>query len=166
MNIENWPIGRICQLPDYVFGRRWPIALANQVINVTPTWDITEAGLPDRTMIWEMVLIGPGSTLAMCQVHLRIGEIIPATLPEFMLLRPLFRECVDQAGVPSSFVLAAGMGTAARRLRQPVNMQGQKIVAYFTTASEVTLWLQVILVISAVPKEVPDWILSGPVKMQ
>ena len=164
MNIENWPIGRIAQLPDWVFGRRWPIALGQNAINTATVWDITEAGLPDRTMIWEIVLNSPGSVDAVAIVGLRIGEMIPATVAEFTGLQPLFNDVVDHTGARSSMIMQPGSATALRMLRVPVELQGKKIIAQFTTASETDNAVQILMVISAVPKEVPDWILSGPVK--
>ena len=53
MDIRNWPMNRIMQLPDCCFSRRWPVGVSWLGEAVSVGYDISEAGLPERCVIWE-----------------------------------------------------------------------------------------------------------------
>ncbi len=55
MDIRNWPLSQIMQLPDAAFGRRWPVGLAYAFAGAGAEFDISEAALPERFVIWEVL---------------------------------------------------------------------------------------------------------------
>ncbi|GAH72945.1 unnamed protein product, partial [marine sediment metagenome] len=56
MDVRNWPADRIMQLPDHCFGRRWLVSVIGARSEIGPAFDISEAGLPEWTVIWNLTL--------------------------------------------------------------------------------------------------------------
>jgi len=161
MDIRNWPLGKIMQLPDCCFGQRWPISISGETTAVAPVFDIAECALPEKTIIWELhgSTVAPSVDRANC--ILKVGDHLPANAAEFNAMEYLFG-CMDLVTYGRS---AVEIGTNASihlsRLRYPVLATGQRFVGYFQTASASSLLVQVTLVVSSVPMEVPDCLVSG-----
>jgi len=52
MDTSNWGDGRIMQLPDWCFGRRWPISCAATVSAGLYRWQLSPSRLPERMVVW------------------------------------------------------------------------------------------------------------------
>lgn len=162
MNISNWSLNRIMQLPDFCFGRRWPISIWAEPDFTPPRYDIAECALPEKTVIWELHVRGSGQTATFYFVGLRLGDKLPTTEAEFDALELLF-PCLDDYEIGRSGVkLQAQSDLHLTQLRYPVLSSGRRFVGKFETSFEYNQQIEVVFVVSSVPTEVPDWLISGP----
>lgn len=160
MNIRDWPMNRIMQLPDHCFGRRWEIIFGHHFAAAASEYRISDVALPDVCVLWELhvwfpeLLTGAASSWAYCSVAL--GDHLPLTPPEMVAFEPLFPGCEE---------VAAGLQTIRGNihlvnLRKPVMAQGRRVVVDFTSASAGVFDIALSLVFSSIPTEVPDCLLS------
>lgn len=166
MDISQWGIGRIMQLPDCVFGRRWPIIFTLHAAAEGSQYFISEIALPDVCVLWELYgfssPLGSAVTPPLSVTSIMLGDQLPTTDAEMALMEPL---------LPGADELVANMrSTRGRleltRLKVPISAQGRRVVVRFQVGSIVPVVLALGLVFSSVPKEVPDWLISGPGRSQ
>jgi len=166
MNISQWPIGRIMQLPDFVFGRRWPIIFSGLLTTVSTEYYISEMALPDVCVLWELTFFTtPVSTAVVPPVmplSIYLGDQLPTTDAEMALMEPLFPEADEIVDGLRSF---RGRGNLSR-LRKPISAQGRRVVMRTEIGAVVPGTFVVWLIFSSVPKEVPDWLISGLGRIQ
>ncbi|MBA7562200.1 hypothetical protein ES708_03849 [subsurface metagenome] len=163
MNIRDWSLDRIMQLPDACFGQQWPIGLAGQPLLDTPAFDISEAALPDTTVIWEVLTWTAHVPTVPVIIEIYLGDHLPATDAEFRAMEPLFSGVRDVNNRPSSFEANRNMFLAVSRIKMAAKAQGRRLVARFSTDNATAIDSHVILVVSSIPTEVPDWLCSGRV---
>jgi len=163
MDIRNWPMNKIMQLPDCCFGRRWPIVFTGWNTVALYALYISEIGLPDKCILWELWLSAlgtePGWVLEDMSLTLSLGDKLPATLLEFRALENMFPEADEiedtERLLRPNFHLT--------NLRKPYHSQGRRVVLKATSTRMIgTVW-SVGLVFSSIPTEVPDWLCSGRV---
>lgn len=162
MNIANWSLNRIMQLPDFCFGRRWPISIFGSERGINIAYDIAECALPEKTVIWELHVRGSGTEGIFYYAGLRLGDKLPTTAAEFNALELLF-PCLDDYRIGRSGVkLQKGLELHLTQLRYPVLSAGRRFVGSFETTFESYQEVHVAFIVSSVPTEVPDWLISGP----
>jgi len=160
MDIRNWPLGQIMQLPDHCFGRKFPIILSNYSDNGVAHYAISEIGLPETCVLWEVwfySIVGDpgfegnrGGT-----VSVKLGDQLPATAAEFAALEDFFPEA-DEI-VAGARVLRVSLNL---KLRKPYAAAGRRIIARFTGQALSKADMVLGLVFSSIPTEVPDCLLS------
>lgn len=160
MDIRDWPLDQIMQLPDSAFGRRWPIGIANAASTIFESFDISESPLPEWCVIWE-VCFGPGvETAYPWRVELSLGDQLPANIAQFLVLEPLFPAVLGIANHRSVFVSGVGSGWSMTRLKVPVHAIGRRIVGAFLSMLTGPTDCTVIVTVSSIPREVPDCLIS------
>lgn len=160
MNIRNWPMDKIMQLPDFCFGSKWPASLYISAVPSGHHLAISTKGLPDRCVLWSITLnIQQFNGTFPCYADFALGDNLPVDEIEFMTLEPL---------IPYWGVLMAGRWGQVvvghnfmhwPDFRYPVIAQGRRIVCHWQT-SAVQGNLQATFMVSAFPTEVPDWLVS------
>lgn len=161
MRIDNWPMDRIMRLPDWCFGRRWAVGVTTYAEGIGIQFDISEASLPDKFVIWELAIQSVGITLNEMQVSLAIGENLPANDAEFVVLKQIFNDIGDSVPPTRNIFLGANYLFHLNQLRQPVEAGGGKLVGRFNCPIAQEVITQVFVVISSLPREVEDWLISG-----
>ena len=161
MNIQNWGIGQIMELPDWCFGRRWPISVGGQGSDGVPEYDICEEGLPDMCVIWEVYTVTSSVSIDFGRIELRLGDHLPANRAEFAAFELLFPGIVDRHHVRSRLMVALGGLSCMCKLRMPVAAQGRRLVGEFSSEAVGVVKSVAGLTISSIPKEVPGWLVSG-----
>lgn len=161
MRIDNWPLDRIMRLPDWCFGRRYWVGeyvgrTNGQAYNV-----IGAETLPDKFVIWGVLLscMSPNSLQAL-RVTIRLGNdiaVLTADPRNYDRLQMgmsipgiVFEYYTNQNGVTWVNCEREIIESKGRRLA--ISTNGDQVIAY-----EGTVAIQ----ISAMPKEVPDWLISG-----
>ncbi|GAI17089.1 unnamed protein product [marine sediment metagenome] len=161
MDIRNWGLSRIMQLPDWCFGRRWLIDVSAEETTEVRAYAISRESLPDVAVIWELRMediVGDGNVTF---VQLKLGNRIPVSAAAFNALEDMFKNIgIFAAGV---YVIRLGANTPYQvsTMRQPINAQGRKMVLNILGTGAKTKQVRVSLVISSIPTEVPDWLVSG-----
>ncbi len=164
MDIRNWPLDKIMQLPDCCFGRRWLIVDARTLVASAVEYSILEAPLSDRFVIWEFNAVKEGAAAQDQNVQLALGEIVPTSDAEFNALELLFPAAFSgDAGAGVLLFMPAGM--CVSRMKFPVAANGRKIVLRYKNTHAVNAFIgQVSFVISSMPNEVPDCLFSEHLK--
>lgn len=160
MDVSQWGLGDIMQLPDCCFGRRWPIAVTLNLDTGARDYVISDTGLPEVGVIWAAWLTGGGLTFGTQSAVLRLGDELPATAAAFGLLEPLFRGIEGLAEVRSEiWGSAMGVGVVIP-MRLPVASGGRRLVCELFNPGTQYSRVQAGIVVSGVPRGVPDCLVS------
>lgn len=164
MRIDDWPLDRIMQLPDCAFGRRWPVSVAWPLANPGILYDISEEALPEWCVVWELLLVTMShGTNGLISINLALGDVLPTTDAEFDANEAFLRGLGWWTALRYNIVAGIGQEPALRRLRHFVHSMGRRVIGRCgsgATGSDAFLTL----VVSSVPKEVPDWLVGGQAK--
>ncbi len=162
MDIRNWPVDRIMQLPDWCFGRRWPVGLQFTTPDANPVFDICEAALPEVCILWEVSLFVSGLPGITVGFTLALGDQLPADDAAFNVCELLFPGVESPEGIRGEIEKLTDSGPPAFQIRQPVATAGRRIVGRAIRILGEALAAQAVIIVSSVPTEVPDWLISGP----
>lgn len=148
-------------LPDCCFGRRWPIIFSEYLKGGETRYYISELGLPEWCVIWQLfasIRLSAGMVAMEWDVYFtyKLGDQTP-TAANFGTLEPLFKGVDQRLG--AELVFAAFNGVLG--MRQNVNSQGRRICLSVFNSMEPGLVFTTGLVVSSVPKEIPEWLSSG-----
>lgn len=161
MNISQWPLSRIMQLPDCCFGRRWPVIFSGYETAGASSYLISRTGLPDMCVLWEVwtsaIFVWSdnlGFPVGRTTYGLRLGDQLPVGLAQWREFEPLFPESEE-----ADYILRPHF--VLRNIRKPFHAQGRRVVLHLNRNDiEQTSW-NVGLIFSSIPTEVPDWLISG-----
>ena len=156
-DISNWGWGQVLELPDHLFGRRF-VTGCSMVLGAAGTvYGISEMGLPERCVIWEMLSTVSASTLQYVNMSLALGDHLPANDAEFDRLEQLFPDMGYRMGVRRDYYLGTAAQHALRGLKVGVDTSGGRLVARFNKAVGGMAIGEVELVVSSVPRSLPEW---------
>lgn len=161
MNIRDWPLGSIIQLPDCCFGRRFPVSSNIFLPGPGTAWDISEVAFPETCVIWELLITAGKGIESAGQIRIALGSQLPLNAGMFDVLEPLFPGLGLQMPEPRLIYVAPGELVHLTQLRMPVATAGRKMVVQCTAGPGQITSLIVAIVVSSVPREVPDWLISG-----
>lgn len=160
MNIRDWPMDRIMQLPDWCFGRRWPVFLRSYAPNATPTYDISEVALPERCVFWWFGWDISAAELTRTLYRLALGDQLPTTEAQMSTLEPLFMGLGVQGAEPREIQTLKLEAEGGIPLRTPINTTGRRPVLETKGFGTNYIGARITLVVSSMPTEVPDWLVS------
>ncbi len=160
MDIRNWPLDRIMQLPDHCFGRRWPVGLGFTLATGAAEYDMAEGALPDRMVVWGVNITAEGSPTATNHIELAMGDRAPKTEAEVELLEKIFTGIKASDGDFGQFEATPAGGSMLTNLRMPVASQGRRLVGQCKRHVGASVAATIIIIISSIPNEVPDCLFS------
>ena len=161
MDIRRWGLHQVMQLPDECFGRRFMVSCNLQLFAATRAWDISEVALPEACVIWELYIESIGIYSEEITVRIALGDQLPAVVAVFNALDPLFMGFGAQGPEPRGLYIPVHGRIHINRLRMPVAAAGRRMVIEALTPEAVKGGIFVGIVVSGIPKEVPDWLISG-----
>lgn len=161
MRIDNWPMERIMQLPDWCFGRRWMVGVRANITSAAAHFDICEFAFPERAVVWEINIHQAYYTTSSSEVCLALGDHLPANAAEFAELPLLFPGAISPSGQRGAFICTYLYVNRVSHLRKIVEAHGNRLVGSFVRIVGDTEFLAGNVVISSVPREVPDWLISA-----
>ena len=156
MDISDWPMERIMQLPDHLFGPRWLVGVGVITLFGTPQIRISNAGLPERSVIWSVQCVAVPVTLNKVSMGFRLGNVLPGSVTEFNRLEPMFGTMEIVPGARSLFTVPLGSAIDYTRLRFPVMTGGRRLVVLFNSPDPEITDAQASILISSIPREIPD----------
>lgn len=161
MHIEHWTLNRKMQLPDHCFGRRFVVGLSFIVLTEDIYYDICEIPLPDLAVIWELSIWVPNSISGDSILRLALGDKLPGTQAEFEALEPVFQSIGSPTVGPRRIWMQDIGDYALRTLRMPIEPQGRRLVGELEAGGAAEGQVLVNMVVSGIPREIPDWLVSG-----
>lgn len=160
MDIRNWPMDRIMQLPDSAFGQKFPICVSSLGIELAPAWDISELGMPEVCVLWSLTLQSWSNSTNLMYYRLALGDQLPTAAAQVDILDPLIPGMGAQGGAPRRVVIHTSPMAITVPMRKLIPAMGRRIVLEVVSEAFKLVWVNVIAVVSSVPKEVPDCLLS------
>lgn len=161
MDISKWPLDKVMQLPDFVFGTKFTVSCEVQANGVTPAFDISEIALPEYFILWQLVTECMFTDYYMSYIRIGLGEQLATTEAMFMNNEPLLHGYGEQGASPRKILIAVQSSTVQINLRKPVHAKGKKLTMMGQVIVDKAARARATIVISTVPKEVPDWVFSG-----
>jgi len=162
VNVEDWSVDRIMQLPDSVFGARWAICCAIYVTGAGSYWDMSELVMPQRAVLWQLYWACVYGTSAANYFRLALGNKLPTSEAEMSTLEPLIPGFGNGGPDPRRIQTAATYlwWNGQLDLRMPLIGAQRRLVLESVGTTAVTIYVGA--VISGFPREVPDWALLVP----
>lgn len=160
MDIRNWGVGSKLQLPDCCFGQRWPIQVAFKQVGIGTQYDISEMALPDICVIWYFSVFFWAGTTANCRLKLALGDRLPATTVEFNALDPLFKDIGLVHGTNRYLTGIYQDNILQLPMKKLVYAQGRRLIGRWVIDATGTYPCLATIVVSSVPNEVPDCLIS------
>ena len=160
MDIRNWPMDRIMQLPDNAFGQRWIVSVAARGKVVGANYDISEMALPERCVVWTVFFLASVSSGMVNDITLSMGDKLPASDAEFDVLEPLMRDLGYYDGTRRYIELYSRTSVVVLPMRKLIHSVGRRLVGRLTFEALSTTPTYAGLVVSSIPTEVPDCLLS------
>lgn len=166
MDIRNWPAERIMQLPDCVFGRRWFVGMISGKEGAGADFIVSDEPLPDRMVVWGLFITGRQTAMSSWEVTFRLGQDLTYNLATVEVLPRIFPGLAHPTFV-NEIWNQNGACTWWPGLRNYVEAQGKRLVMVLTT-NDGTGYREFSagLLISSVPREIPEWLISGQGKNQ
>lgn len=161
MRIDNWGLGQMMQLPDHCFGRRFLISCSVEGGDAAAEWDISEVGFPERSVIWEVRIFSVLAGANVDSVRLALGDQLPTVTAEMDGLEPFIQGLGAQGPGPRAINVSLDGRMEWDRLRFPIATAGRKLILEVTGVAGQTPRVSCGVVVSSVPKEVPEWLFSG-----
>jgi len=161
MNVSQWGIGQLMQLPDCCFGSRFEVVLGARVTAAATVYTISPMALPDKCVIWQASLFWPwfgtGAATILANVQVVLGDHLPIAAAEFNALEDVFPGAENYGG--GQFIFRQPVNLT--KLRKPIAAQGRRLIVSFTQTTTAMIDMLAAFVISSMPTEVPDCLLSG-----
>ncbi len=161
MDIRNWPVDRIMQLPDYCFGRRFMLSCVLNPDAGVQAWDIAEIAFPEKAEMWELAVEITGTFNSEDTYRLAIGHQLPTTQAQMDALDPIFQGMGLQGAEPRRNIPLQITSVIIRKLRMPIHAGGRRMITELTPAAGSLRTISVKIIISSMPTEVPEWLISG-----
>jgi len=157
MDISSWSIGQIMQLPDCLFGRRFPIACCAYGAQGALAWDIAEIAFPERFVLWNVSFVSNYIDYQSDYIRMAMGDQLPAAAGEMDLLEPLLPGLGADGMEPRQIYIARRPFDGMKGLRNPYQAAGRRFVLEVQPVAEQGARVMVVLIVSSMPREIPDW---------
>ncbi|MBA7479580.1 hypothetical protein ES707_15014 [subsurface metagenome] len=160
MNIRNWPMDQIMQLPDCCFGRRFLVIAEVRNALIVEAFDISEVAFPENCVLWNVSMQMSNENILVRSCRLALGDHLPADGDVMDALEPLIYGLGLQGPEPRQIMVRPGTEHVWMPMRQPLRVAGRRLVLGVSAAVGKEVAVRVIVTVSSLPTEVPDWLLS------
>jgi len=164
MDVSGWAPEKIMQLPDHAFGSKYPISCFLSGGPKGVAFDISEISLPERFILWEVRFLQYYTILYTAYTRLAMASYLPTSEDEFMTLQPLLHGYGLNGPEPRKIPFVRGSYFFSVNCRILIPGRGRRLCWMINSPGEVWGPCHVVALISSIPKEVPDWLISGQVK--
>jgi len=161
MDISKWPLDKIMALPDWCFGKKWWVGTnLGGAAGETSYW-IVEESVPDVFVLWDVLITNAEATgQTRTDISIRLCRQAPtgANIKKF---RRLLRG-MSQTTLMFELQLPKNVNIHLGPMKNLIEARNDKIGGAFkrynaTAAQEA----QIAFLISGIPREVPNWVVSG-----
>jgi len=161
MDISRWPLDKIMELPDWCFGQQWWIGDSVGTSAATTTYFYFTDMPPDVFVVWD-IIVSPGGIVA--GTRLDVTLCLCAEAPKDQNIRTMTR-LLRNFGTNGAFYdmhLPPNVLTHVGPMKTVVEAQNNGIGGALKIPTETAdLESSIAVLVSAIPKEVPDWVVSG-----
>ena len=157
MDISNWSMAQIMELPDHLFGRRYMVGCAVYGESMGDAFDISMFGLPERAVIWELRVRLVVLSARMVTLRMALGDQLPANEAEFNALPQLFSDIGYREDGVRVIRVSNLSSMIVTQLRYGIETAGRRLVIAGAFDALADHWLFVDLVVSSIPRSLPEW---------
>lgn len=161
MDVSKWQLDRIMELPDWCFGKRWWVGVNIGTALGEAVPFIIEESVPDVFVLWDLIVlsaVAEGQTRT--DLTIRLCREAPTTV-NVKTFRRLMRG-LSQPQNMFEVQLPADLHIHLGPMRNLVEARNDRIGGLFKRLNATaTQEAQIAFLISGIPKEVPDWVVSG-----
>jgi len=161
MDISKWPLAKIMALPDWCFGQKWWVGTYIGTEAGAPTYFMIEESVPDKFVLWDVLVSTTGHTAA---THANLTLRLCRQTPTAANIR-IFRRLMTNLSIRTQFydvhlppIATTHLGPMKNLVEADNDRIGGALKLVLETA---TCENQVACLISGIPREVPDWVVSG-----
>lgn len=163
IDIRNWPIDQIMQLPDEAFGQKWQIITNEQVAGgATDVWMASEK-VPDTIVLWEIRVHGIRTSIPAGGFKFAIADQIPADEDAFDLGERIFKGSLDNTVEEGMINYGNPDSALVIPMRKHVVMGGKRFTVWFKNTAGNVNETTVMFLISSIPRSLGEWMLSEKV---
>jgi len=160
MRIDNWPLDRIMRLPDWCFGRRWWVGEYMGNVNGGSYYRIGQEHLPDKFVVWGILISARSpNCLEALRLTMRLGTVLPAAAADVNGLDRIF-EGISIPTITYEFYVNQNGVTWINAERIIHESNGRRLVMLSNGDQTIQYEMTAGVLISALPKEVPDWLVK------
>jgi len=161
MDIRNWPMERVMQLPDWCFGRRWLISRNGATaVNVTNYW-LSQETFAEKGVIWALFVNANTTDVKnRLNIGLAYADVAPVDNATFMAKEPVFPG-LREPNTVADLCIDSQQCTYWADLRKQSTPPARRLAICTAAFGIGTVNFTIGLVVSGVPKEAPDWLISG-----
>ena len=160
MDISNWGEGRLLQLPDFCFGRRYLVSATIETSGNPFSFAISEMGLPETGVLWELLIRAWTTTNTAGYVQMAYGDVLPVSAAVFDVLEPLMAGLGLSEAEPRRIPIRGELDLHLRTLRQLIRPGGKRLCIGGNAGPAGEGAITVGLVVSSFPKDIPEWLSS------
>ena len=160
MDIRNWSLDQIMQLPDSVFGNRFLVSVQSHIGAAGTVWDISEIPFPERFVIWELHVSVSRVGVENVWCRIAFGDQLPTTTAQMDGLEPVFNGLGMQGAGPRQIFVTSLTPIILTRLKIPKQATGRRLVSEFGGTGPGAGYCTVSMVVSSIPREIPDCLIS------
>lgn len=161
MNIKGWSANQVLQLPDYCFGPRWWVGEYMGSTTGVIYYRAGEEILPDKFVLWGIMISARSPCcLEALRLTIRLGGSAVASVAAALALDRLL-DGISIATILYEFYVQSNGVTWVGCERQLVQPNGKRLVLVSNGDQTIQYEMTVGILISAVPNEVPDWLVKA-----
>lgn len=164
MDIRHWNANQIMQLPDWAFGDRWWVGEYMGSTTGVAYYRGGEEILPDPFILWGLLISSrsPACTEAIRLTIRLAGIAVTADVQAKKLPRLL--DGISIADIVYELYVSPNGTTWIGNIRKFVQPNGKKLSLVSSGDQSNAYEMTVGILVSAIPKEVPDWLLDKNVR--
>lgn len=161
MDIREWPLDKLMQLPDWCYGSRWAIITNIRVAGVETLQWLVKDPLPDKIILWELGTFRCTVPAIYSWIKFSLGDHEPKNAADFDTFEPLFWGDLNNE-VKSGAIYLNPTETIQISMKRGIETKNKQfaIQTYNAHASSYMV-VSAKFIISSIPTEVPDWLFSG-----
>lgn len=162
MDVSKWELHKIMQLPRCAFGQIYLISASIYIANNDTAWDISEIAFPKVAVIWQLSILWQYANTTDCKCRLALGTKIPTTIAEMNEYEELINGLGTGPTKPRNIYGFTSNAQEMYPMKKLIEPQGKKLVLEVHAPSDKETRVRAAVAVSSIPREVPDWLLSGP----
>lgn len=161
MDISKWPMEKIMQLPRCVFGRSYIVSCSAYVTNNNTAWDMSEISFPPIGVIWQIMFFCHVASTWDGRFRVAIGSQVPTSIVMMDLNEEFIIGYGRQGTKPRRIFSYQYLGEEKYDVRQIIHAQGKKLILEVFAPTDKETRVRVGVVVTGIPKELPEWFNSG-----
>ena len=161
MNISNWPDMVRMTLPDWIFGQRLPVSVSYYTTQAGIVYAISDQALPDKCVVWQISYLWGRVAGSLISISIKLGDHLPGAAAEYEAMQEVM-EGIGHQGV--GFKQTYFDYTTAQvkwDMKKLIYPQGNRLVMRVNFVATAVGLAKVVMIVSSLPTEIPEWYRSG-----